>query len=161
MNIFVLDIKPELAAQYHCDKHVVKMILETAQIMSTVVISKLPNVDGLLYKPTHRNHPCTLWAGESLDNFLWLGQLGLELMKEFEYRYNKTHKSGKVIMDALLMGSMDQLKWDHNCRTPFAQAMPNIYRNEDPVKAYRDYYINEKNHLLTYTNRRKPEWITE
>ena len=159
MNIFVLDQDPEKAAQYHCDKHVVKMILETAQIMSTVVISKLPKAADVLYKPTHRNHPCTLWAGESLDNFLWLSALGLNLCEEFEYRYDKVHKSKAVIQNALTLGAMGILNWDKDELTPFAQAMPLEYQNGNPVKAYRDYYRYEKTKLLTYTRRRKPQWL--
>ena len=161
MNIFVLDLDPELAAQYHCDKHVIKMVLETAQILSTVAIEKFPTARDVLYRPTHRNHPCTIWARESQGNILWLGTFGLFLCKEFEYRYEKVHKSRKVIYMAstLLLSSVAVPLFAKHNMTPFAQAMPNGYKQEDAVKAYRDYYKHEKTKLLTYTKRRKPEWL--
>lgn len=160
MNIFVLDKNPLYAAQYHCDKHVVKMVLETAQILSTVAVSKIPKAAGYLYRPTHRNHPCTIWAGESFYNTAWLCSLGINLANEYQYRYDKVHKSKEIITRAyqLLMG-IDSLKWAKDDLTPFAQAMPSQYQNEDAVKAYRDYYKNEKTKLLTYTRRGKPEWL--
>ena len=161
MNIFVLDLNPEKAAQYHCDKHVVKMVLETAQILSTVAIEKFPTARDVLYRPTHRNHPCTIWARESQENILWLSILGLCLCKEFTYRYDKNHKSQEVIIPAsgLLLSKHAVKTFPKHNLTPFAQAMPNDYKNGDVVKAYRDYYRYEKTKLLTYTRRRKPQWL--
>ena len=65
MNIFILDLNTERCARYHCDQNVVKMILESTQIVCTVL-----NQKGFAtpYKPTHTKHPCVLWAGESYDN---------------------------------------------------------------------------------------------
>ena len=96
MNIFLLDTDTKKCAQYHCDKHVVKMILETAQLLCGVhhmtnQITEAP------YKLSHRNHPCSIWARESLSNYLYLCELGLELCKEYTYRYGKRHKSQDVI----------------------------------------------------------------
>ena len=81
MNIFVLDASPLRAAEMHCDKHVPKMVLETAQIMSTVL-----NEKGLkgAYKSTHKNHPCTVWAGQSFANYMWTMALGMALGLEYE-----------------------------------------------------------------------------
>lgn len=145
MNIFVLDNDPEIAAKYHTDKHVVKMILESAQMMSTVV--RYSGID-FGYKSTHLNHPCTIWARASLSNWLWLGSLAYYLNLEFINRFGKTanHKSYDLIAS---------LPWpliQDIGLTSFAQAMPDQYKNTDPVVAYRQYYINEKRHLFQWTN---------
>jgi hypothetical protein len=152
MNIFVLDKEPELAAQYHCDRHVLKMILETAQILSTVV--RRQGID-YGYQSTHENHPCVQWAGICVGNFLWLQKLGRALCAEYTYRYRKTHASECVIRDAPLPPAISPIL----NMTPFPQCMPEVYREEDTVQAYRDYYMGEKTHLLQYTYRHPPEWM--
>ena len=98
IKIFVLDKDPELAAKYHCDKHVIKMILETAQILCTV---RWKYGCQAPYNPTHINHPCVKWASESKDNYLWLCRLGVFLCREYRERYNKQHKSTLVILDCM------------------------------------------------------------
>lgn len=163
MNIFVLDQNPAMAAKYHCDKHVVKMILETAQLLSTahrtldgqhqVGLSPsgrkqqqwiLPDEREIyLYKATHVNHPCAIWCRETLTNYNWLYTLGIELCYEYTRRYNKIHLCQTKIFDEWLSLSPDALKKKSGL-TPFAQAMPDQYKNTDPVVAYRNYYINEK-----------------
>lgn len=154
MNIFVLDNDPQTAAIYHTDKHVVKMILESAQIMSTNL--RLFDIN-IGYKITHINHPCTVWARQSLSNWLWLGSLAYYLNEEYKYRFNHTenHKSFDIILT---------LPWPicipNIGLTPFAQAMPEEYRDEyNAVKAYRNYYINEKNNLFKWSKRPIPNWI--
>lgn len=130
MNIFVLDEDPRRAAQYHCDKHVSKMLLEAAQILSTV--GKGP------YKPTHKHHPCTRWAGESRANALWLRRLAYHLNTEWQNRYNqqRNHKS----FMAVLATNLDNLP-DDVPQTPFVLAMPDEFKIEgDPVASYRAYY---------------------
>lgn len=129
MNIFVLDTNPVLAAKYHCDKHVSKMILESAQMLSTVA--------GGPYKPTHSFHPCTVWVGKSINNARWLVELARQLNYEYKLRYNSLtdHKSWKVIESLDLQGLPEKPM------TPFAQAMPEELRIEhDPVRAYRNFY---------------------
>ena len=152
MNIFVLDEDVEKCAEYHCDKHVIKMILESAQMMSAVV--RLNGHD-TGYKLTHKNHPCTIWARKSLSNYIWLKSLISLLNSEYRYRYDKkvNHKSYDMAM-SLPMPDLPVIGL-----TPFAQAMPEQYRNKNAVKAYRDYYINEKSSFLTWTKRKTPEWI--
>jgi hypothetical protein len=152
MNIFILDKSPELAAQYQCDKHVVKMVLETAQILSTVA-----SVNGLKtqYKPTHKNHPCTLWAGKSKANTEWLIQHGIGLAKEYTKRYGKIHKSSLVIADLARLQLASKLP-DLGL-TPFAQAMPDTYRDTDPVVAYRNYYKGDKAGIATWKTT-APDW---
>ena len=152
MNIFVLDKNIKSAAEYHADKHVVKMILETAQIMSAVV--RISGIDEG-YRLTHKNHPCTKWARESLSNYLWLYDLGFWLNIEYRYRFNHNinHKSFDVI-DNLPEPNIKDIGL-----TPFAQAMPDQYKNVDPVVAYRAYYNGEKKHLHKWTKRNIPFWI--
>jgi len=158
MNIFVLDLDPKVAACYHCDKHVVKMILETAQILSTVIQNHVDTED-FLYKPTHKNHPCVLWAGKSYENLMWLYNLGISLCDEYTYRYNKVHKTRAIIERCY--DYISDIFYTEIGLTKFAQAMPEQYRNEDVVKAYRNYYIGEKSNMLKYTKTEKPEWIQQ
>ena len=152
MNIFILDKEVEKCAEYHCDKHVIKMILESAQMLSAVV--RLNGHD-IGYKLTHKNHPCTIWARESLSNYNWLVRLTRLLNYEYRYRYDKdiNHKSYDLVK------TLPTPKIPDIGLTAFAQAMPDQYKNENVVKAYRDYYINEKSSFLTWTKRKKPKWI--
>ena len=94
MNIFYLDENPVIASQYHLDKHIVKMPLETAQILCTIHWTKGKEAP---YKPTHLKHPCTLWVGESIKNYDWVCELGIALCKEYTYRYGKVHKCEEII----------------------------------------------------------------
>lgn len=144
MNIFALDLNPKICAQYHCDKHVVKMILEHVQMMSTVT--------GKGYKPTHKNHPCTKWVSESLANYMWLMELTKELNAEWQYRFGhiRNHKSFDVMM------SLPTPNLPDIGMTEFAQAMPEQYRSQDSIQAYRNYYKYEKSSLLKYTKRERP-----
>ena len=153
MNIFVLDFDPQKAAQYHCDKHVIKMILESAQLLSTC--NRYFGLDEG-YKSTHLNHPCSKWVRESLDNYMWLVSLGYYLNEEYKYRYNKTinHKSMDVILGLSVPEKLPDIG-----PTAFAQAMPDEYKSIDTVESYRAYYIIEKRDILTYTKREAPEWL--
>ena len=152
MNIFVLDLNSSLAAQMACDKHVVKMILETAQLLCSYYPQGIAP-----YKRTHYNHPCAKWTRSSLSNYKWLVQYGIELCKEYTFRYNKIHKSQRVI--EWCNNNIDGLA-DHGI-TPFAQAMPDVFKvPNDPVSAYRNYYIAAKKHILKYTIRQPPAWIS-
>ena len=146
MNIFILDENPALAAMYHCDKHVNKMILESAQMLSTVV--------GGPYKPTHKHHPCTLWVSESRQNAEWLYRLALHLNGEYRLRYGKTvnHKSWDAIKD--IWRSFDVLP-DRGL-TPFAQAMPEEFKNKAAVTAYRDYYHSKP--FVEWKRTTTPDW---
>lgn len=151
MNIFVLDYEPSEAARLHLDKHIVKMPLETAQILCTVRHQFGKQAQ---YKPTHVSHPCTVWAGQSKENYSWLVELGLELCAEYSYRYGKRHACQSVIegiSDAPI--SMD-LGF-----TQFAQAMPDECKNSDPVTAYRNYYRLHKSHIASWKHRNIPEWM--
>lgn len=151
MNVFILDLNPRLAAQYHLDKHVVKMPLETAQILCTVLHEfgiEAP------YRKTHAKHPCTLWAKQSEQNFDWLVQLGIELCNEYTYRYGKVHKCFDVIKHCQL--NKPRLP---NIKTDYALAMPDEYKTNDVVTSYRNYYQYGKTNLLKYTRRKCPIWL--
>lgn len=147
MNIFVLDNDPRMAAAYHCDKHVIKMILESAQILSTIT--------GVGYKPTHAKHPCTLWAAQSQRNAFWLHDLAVALNNQFIGRYNKksSHASMPIIRECYdKISDLPDVPM-----TPFAQAMPEQYKHQNPVVAYRQYYIGEKHSIASWING-KPNW---
>jgi len=153
MNIFVLDNNIDRCARYHCDQHVVKMILESAQILCSALSNKGFTTP---YKATHEKHPCVLWVADSYDNFIWLRSLALALNKEYLFRYDKPvdHKSIAVIK--MLSG----MSYTSHGQTPFVQAMPDKYRNSnDPVNAYREYYKGEKLRFARWTKRRPPAWL--
>ena len=150
MNIFVLDKDPEIAAQMACDKHVVKMIVETAQMLCTVATHHSHEVP---YRATHKHHPCTVWAGESRDNWDWLLVYGYALCNEYTKRYGKTHKCLKVIDHCARL----DIKFNKQQLTPFAQAMPQEYRNDNAITAYRDYYRGEKSSFATWKTE-IPDW---
>ena len=160
MNIFVLDKDPEKCAKMHCDRHVVKMILETAQLMCTAHHIK-PNISMLYkipYKKTHTNHPCAKWVRDSLSNYKWLYRLAYHLNEEYKHRYNKSvnHKSFDVIDNLPFPRIKD------NGLTRWARAMPDKCKvGNDVVKSYRKYYNEEKQDIITYKNREKPNWLIQ
>jgi hypothetical protein len=151
MNIFLVDTDPIKAAQALCDKHCIKMILETAQLLSTSVYLTKGDLTGL-YKPTHLAHPCTKWASESKINFNWLKNHGLGLLSEYTFRYRKEHKSTQIILKCT-NESLPDLP-----ATDFVQVMPEVYRRPDPTEAYRAYYNSAKYMMATWTRRQPPEW---
>lgn len=154
MNIFVLDNDVNKAAAYHCDRHVVKMCLEYAQMLSTTANTVLHERVG--YKTTHINHPCSVWARESAANTRWLAALLVALGREYTDRYNKVHKSVAVGVDAAWK-AIEHIP-DIGL-TPFAQAMPDEYKNSDAVTAYRRYYIGAKNGFAAWKNGEPDWWI--
>ena len=156
MNIFVLSTIPRDAAEAHCDKHVVKMILETAQLLYCV--HWMTNPAALLptaYRKTHPNHPCAIWARESLANYRWLCELGDCLCKEYTFRYGKTHKTSAHL--EWLAENLPPLP--DVPMTPFRMAMPDEFKHEDPVEAYKAYYLGAKERMLKYTRRPPPPFI--
>ena len=156
MNIFVLDLDPNLSAKYHCDKHVVKMILETAQLLSTVAYKQGWWREGM-YKPTHKNHPCTLWAESSTVNLFWLIRLGLALCDEYQHRYGRIHKSRSII--DLVVSLLPENFSEKETPSTFALAMPDQYKNTDPVVSYRSYYVGEKLKFAKYKNTPWPSFL--
>lgn len=155
MNIFVLDLNPSVCAKYTCDKHVGKMILEHAQLMS--ICCRFYGYDiGYKSSKSHENHPCAKWVQESSENWYWLRDLTFHLNKEYRYRYNKTvnHASWDLINT---LSPPDELL--NVPRTPFVLAMPDCYKvPNNPVLSYRNYYIGDKLALAKWTRRKPPEW---
>lgn len=175
MNRFILDTHPATAAMYHCDKHVVKMILEESQMLSTAhrildgveVAGKSKtgrNVkrwaltderNDSLYQATHVNHPCTQWSMMTNNNYNWSVSLLESLLNEYTYRYGKKHKCGELF-DLL---SKPPKNIPVGPLTAFPQAMPDECKQQDPVDGYRDYYINHKARFAKWTNRLTPDWF--
>jgi len=161
MNIFFLHLDPKTCAMMHVNRHVVKMILESTQILCSVHhVWKEDNPNyGYTppYKLAHKNHPCCIWARTSLSNYIWLIELAKELCKEYTYRYGKIHKCESRICE--LEKNLPPL--EDKGFTPPAQAMPETYRYKDPVEAYRQYYIFEKYNLFAWKEREEPQWIKD
>ena len=154
MNIFYLDKEPKLCAQYHVDKHVVKMILETAQLLSTT--HWMSGSEGP-YKQTHKNHPSAIWARSNKSNYTWLCELGMELCKEYTHRYGKTHKTQKHI--EWLSTNIPNIP-DGKFTQP-TLAMPEQYKSDDHIKSYQLYYVKDKSHLHSWKKRKQPKFILE
>ncbi|MET1254222.1 pyrimidine dimer DNA glycosylase/endonuclease V [Aliikangiella maris] len=153
MNIFILDEDIQRCAEYHCDKHVVKMILESVQLLCTALNKKGFKTP---YKSTHMKHPCVLWVESSFDNFEWLIDLTIALNAEYRYRFAKTHDHKSMAV----LPEIEKLYYQRNGLTPFAQAMPDKYKVDgDAVRAYRQFYLGEKMHFAAWTNRAVPEWV--
>ena len=153
MNIFVLDKNPEICAKYHCDKHVVKMILEGVQLLCG---SHWTTGSEAPYKLSHKNHPCSIWVRECVENYVWLCDLTMELCKEYTYRYGKTHKSQQVL--EWCMTNIPNLP-ERGEITSFALAMPDEYKVDCPVESYRNYYRGAKTSFASWKNRDIPEWF--
>ena len=155
MNIFILDKDIEKCAQYHCDQHVVKMILESVQMLCTALNKKGFTTP---YKSTHIKHPCVLWVEESFGNYSWLQNLALALNTEYRFRFERDsdHKSIHVLNE------ISNCSYDNPGLTEFAQAMPDKYKIPgDPVRAYRRFYLGEKMGFAKWTKRSAPEWTQE
>lgn len=154
MNIFVLDRDIERCAQYHCDAHVSKMILESVQILCTALNKKGFETP---YRPTHPGHPCVLWVEASYDNFLWLGRLARALNDEYRYRYRRQSDHASIAV----LARIENLRFDAAGLTEFAQAMPDSYKVPgDAVGAYRAFYLAEKQRFARWTRRAPPAWWT-
>tara|TARA_R110000744_G_scaffold56820_1_gene119748 strand:+ start:10412 stop:10870 length:459 start_codon:yes stop_codon:yes gene_type:complete len=143
MNIFILDANVVDSARFHNDKHVVKMVLETAQILcSTFEKGEAP------YRRTHYNHPCSKWARESRENYEWLLNFGDALSKEYSKRFGKIHKSSLVIN--WCRDNIDKIELPSKELTKFALAMPEEYRTNCTVTSYRNYYMGEKRSIAKW-----------
>jgi len=148
MNIFAIDQDPLKAATHLHDKLVVKMTLESAQLLSTAIWSQ-GVVDSNLYKPTHVNHPSNIWVRASFSNYLWLLEHFLSLCKEYTYRYRRVHACEQ--MYSTFYRYIDLFPYEG--LTPFALAMPDKYKQLNAIQSYRNYYIGEKIINKTWTRR--------
>lgn len=173
MNIFVTDLNPFKAAKNLCDAHVIKMIVESCQLLSTQ--DRLKGLTESRYKITHMNHPCRKCLTNEF-NYIWLQYHLYGLCKEYTYRFGKIHKSQSLLEKYWLRKDSDEL-YTHKVDflenyyellqcTSFPQAMNNEFKNNstdifDVVKAYRNYYHFKKNNLskFKYTKRNQPKWL--
>ena len=178
MNIFILSVNPVEAAQSQCDKHVVKMIVESAQMLSTVhrmldgvrimgANGKPSNQwklnderEDVLYRCCHMNHPSTVWTRKSNNNYNWHYAHFVALCDEYTHRYGKIHATDSKLRDVLKTPP-------HNIEvgylTPFALAMesnPECKFPNDPVKSYRMFYQTKQERFkMVWTKREIPEWF--
>ena len=167
MNIFVLDKDATKAAYYMCDKHIVKMPTETMQMICT-------NLDYLGYqgwlpmKSVMLNHPCTIWMRQSYGNWLWCIEHLEAMLYNYTHTYDKTHKVeeywdkmvddvNSFIEEEYKIKQSSWYYWEETL-TPFVKAVPDKYKNDDAVKAYRDYYLGDKWEFATWKMRRIPDW---
>ena len=181
MNIFALDNSPAKAAEYHCDKHVMKMLLESAQMLSTMVHVLVPNeietVNSVetgepvcmwhgtkVYKPTHQNHPCAVWLRAGARNVDWLICLSNSLNHQSEIRWHKPAYKAHAIVNGI-KNNLHNLRMLPNqgyaLESAFVLAMPaNIVElNLDPITSYRLYYASAKRSFATWSRLgKKPYW---
>jgi len=177
MNIFYLDPNPKVCAEMHLDKHVVKMIIEYAQLMSTAhrvldgeqYTDKTANNRSIqrwrmnnemlehgLMKASHINHPSNIWVRASKENYIWLLKMWLHLLAEYTHRYGKQHACEKYI-DVLYNAPKNIPNVAFTEPTP---AMPDIYKvTNDSIKSYQNYYIHDKAKFAKWKNRETPEWF--
>jgi len=187
MNIFVLDQDIDKCAEYHVDKHVSKMILESAQMLCTnMIIDSIigtaprkvtseenqtlkeyrlkwkefpPEGRPIPYLPTMQNHPCTIWARTNIENHRWLHCYADALYSEYVYRYgNKPHKAMNTINS---LSDPENMPNSLEC-TPFAMAMPDQLKDEsDVIQSYRNFYMLDKATFAEWSHRGKPKWWDE
>lgn len=184
MNIFYLDHDPVQAARWMVDKHVVKMILESAQLLSTAhrVLDGMEQVrqrlvpgtlenpkyrkhkvwilpdsrEEIMYQATHVNHPSAVWCRQSVENYTWLSDHLYALLDEYTYRYEKRHKCTDLAY-SLQSPPKNLEAWDW---TPMPSAMADEYKiSDDPLTNYKNYYKIGKSNMHKWTKREKPEWI--
>lgn len=182
MNIFVLDESPVMSAQMLCDKHCSKMIVESGQMLSTAhrmldgKMVRRPSKSGktmvkhwildddrdeLLYKAVHMGHPCTVWSMVSEENYRWHYEHFVAMGEEFAMRRGKQHLTYTLLKEALAASPRNIPKTG---LTEFAVAMkqfPDCVVPGNPVKSYRNYYVNAKSFAKWDWGRPAPEWFTE
>lgn len=158
MNIFYFYDCPKLSAKAQPDKMLVKMPLETAQMLCTAhrILDGDEYADLMgLYKKAYENHPCTIWAREATANYAWLYAHFDALNTEYNFRYGRDHASYTKLAEALSRVPMNMPQAE---QTPIRLAMPDQYKSDDPIESYRNYCIHEKHYAKWEKGRDKPEW---
>ena len=166
MNIFYLSDCPQEAAESHNDKHCVKMILESAQMLSTAHRELDGDVPDILYKSTHKNHPGTIWTRSSKQHYDWLYRLFRQLSAEYTLRYSKSGNWGRDLkvhktwnkLGKILKTAPKNIK-DNGWVDP-PQCMPDHCKKPDTIDAYRNYYLTEKASFSTWKYSQQPTWWT-
>lgn len=156
MNIFYLDKDPSHAAQMMVDRHVVKMILESAQMLSTAhrVLDSNPSEE--LYRATHKNHPSSVWVRQSDQHYRWLVYHLVSLCEEYTYRYGKKHATERLLP---LLKTLPINIPKAGFTPPPCCMDANYILSEDAVENYRNYYKHGKSHLHSWSKRPPPAWI--
>ena len=178
MNIFNLHEDTKKSAQMHCDKHVVKMIIEYAQLMSTAhrILDgveyedrtknnrrirrwKHPNanVENTLYKASHINHPSAIWTRESIANYIWLHSLFENLCDEYTHRYGKVH-STNVKLNHILERVPNNIGEGWREPPPAMSHYPQCIVPGDSIASYKNYYVEAKSYFAKWTKREVPDW---
>jgi hypothetical protein len=155
MNIFYINPDPITAAQELADDHIRKMQIESAQMCCT---AHWETGGTAPYKRAHKNHPSTIWTRQSIQHYRWLVKHGLEICSEFEKRYGKVHATKQV----LLWCQDNEPSLPNNEFTEPPQCMPEEFRKENTVEAYKNFYINDKVKVKKLDWKKlnnKPEWI--
>lgn len=158
MNIFYLHSDQKKCVKLYVDRHVVKMILETCQLLCTVLWMFGQSAP---YKKTHENHPCSIWARTNVKNWNWLRKLGISLCHEYTFRYGKQHVCEKILKSLRPPPKLAIGKF-----FPPPQAMPAKFKRKSTIMAYRVYYAIGKSHLHfwktrhAWKHRNIPEFIT-
>lgn len=158
MNIFVLNECPEVAASMMCDKHVIKMILETSQLLSTAhhILDGANAIQGI-YKKTHHNHPSAVWVRKSSENYIWTLRHLNALCEHYTRRYRNVHKTESSGISTLLASLPKNIP--EGSLTRFAMAMPDVYKTSCPVESYLNYYVYDKTRMLEWTDVPPPSAI--
>jgi len=157
MNLFYLDHDVKRCAQAHVDRHIVKMPIESAQALCTVMRVDCGIDYG--YKSAYVNHPVVRWVAKSTNNFLYLHKLGLALCDEYTYRYGRTHATEAVLLG--MAPHMNRVMQMLN-RIPFTEPPKTVsadLKELPTVEANRQYYIRVKSRLFAWKNRKPPVWI--
>ena len=154
MNIFYLDSDPVLCASMHCDKHVVKMMCEYAQLMSTAH-RILDGDSDVLYKASHVNHPSNLWVRSSIHHYIWLYRMWAALSDEYTKRYNKVHASWDKLGTILAAApkAIPKRGW---IEPP--ECMPGEVKLNNVRESYRNYYRIEKRKFAKWAYSAVPDW---
>ena len=166
MNLFILSLCYRQCAEAMFDKHVSKIILEAVQMLCTAKYLLDPPTDGTeIYKISHKNHPVSIWIRTSLENYTWTLNLVDAMHTEWKYRYNhpenKVHQSYEIAT-YLAAAAPPESAVPQKGLTPFALAMPDLYKCDDPVESYRRYYQSpEKQRIASWTKREPPSWYKE
>jgi hypothetical protein len=175
MNIFILDYDIEKSASFMCDKHIVKMMTEHNQMLSTAYrhfngrpITKIvkgkvkkyqalkKEIDDVVYQTSHINHPCNVWLRKSKHNYKWLYDYNIATIKQYKRRYDKTPKCENDGLLEILKNIPDSIP-DIGL-TDFALAMPDHHKTNDTVQSYRNYYISDKKEIAKWKNTEPPYW---
>ena len=181
MNIFYLHNDTKICAEQHVDKHVVKMIVEYAQLLSTAhrmldgeeYIGKSktgrnvkryrmtnPNLDKTVYQAVHYHHPSAVWARETKAQYEWLYSLFVELGKEYTYRYGGKIHGTNALLNDVLKNAPENIKQEGWREPPPAMKhFPQCIVDGDSIQSYKNYYNEAKAYFAKWSKREQPEWF--